>query len=82
FMEGNNYPYASEMRKMFEEKVREQKALQGMGLSTEEGFTPPNANSAIVEDYVESDLDKAFTDTPMEEQAQVDPFLAQNMAEV
>jgi len=82
FMEGNNYPYASEMRKMFEEKVQEQKMLAMQGMPTEGGFVPPTANSAVVDDYVQSDLDKTLTETPMEEQAQLDPFLSESMAEV
>ena len=74
FQEMNNYPNASEMKKMFEQKVQEQKALQ----AAPEGFAPPNANSALVpDDYVQTDVEKALSDTPMTEQSEYDPYLAQ-----
>lgn len=83
FLEQNNYPNASAMRKMFEEKVQEQKMMQQMSMGQPEGMGIPGANSALVpEDYVQSDVEKTLTETPMEEQAMADPFLAQNMAEV
>lgn len=73
FQEMNNYPNASEMKKMFEQKVQEQK-LQ----ATPEGFAPPNANSALVpDDYVQTDVEKALSDAPMSEQSEYDPYLAQ-----
>ena len=71
FQEMNNYPNASEMKKMFEQKIQEQKL-------TPEGFAPPNANSALIpDDYVQTDVEKALSDTPMTEQSEYDPYLAQ-----
>lgn len=71
FQEMNNYPNASEMKKMFEQKVQEQKL-------TPEGFAPPNANSALIpDDYVQTDVEKALSDAPMTEQSEYDPYLAQ-----
>lgn len=73
FQEMNNYPNASEMKKMFEQKVQEQKLT-----ATPEGFAPPNANSALVpDDYVQTDVEKALSDAPMSEQSEYDPYLAQ-----
>ena len=73
FQEMNNYPNASEMKKMFEQKVQEQK-LQ----AAPEGFAPPNANSALIpDDYVQTDVEKALSDAPMSEQSEYDPYLAQ-----
>lgn len=74
FQEMNNYPNASEMKKMFEQKVQEQKALQ----AAPEGFAPSNANSALIpDDYVQTDVEKALNDAPMTEQSEYDPYLAQ-----
>ena len=79
----NGYPNASEMRKMFEEKMQEQKALMQMGLPGEQGMAPPNINTQLIpDDYVQSPVEETLTSTPMAEQAELDPFLAQNMAEV
>ena len=73
FLEMNNYPNASEMRKMFEQKVQEQKLT-----AAPEGFAPPNANSALIpDDYVQTDVEKALSDAPMTEQSEYDPYLAQ-----
>ena len=83
FLEMNGYPNASEMRKMFEEKMQEQKALMQMGLPGEQGMAPPNVNTQLIpDDYVQSQVEETLTSTPMAEQAERDPFLAQNMAEV
>lgn len=69
----NNYPNASEMRKMFEQKVQEQKLM-----AAPEGFAPPNANSALIpDDYVQTDVEKALSEAPMSEQSEYDPYLAQ-----
>lgn len=77
FQEMNNYPNASEMKKMFEEKVQEQKMLMQAGAPIEEG-SPPNGNSAIIpEDYVQSEVEQTLNSTPMQGQAALDPYMAQ-----
>ena len=78
FLEGNNYPYASEMRKLFEQKVQEQKMMAQLGGPVEQGMAP-TANSAILPDYVQDDVEKSLTENPMEESAAEDPYLAQSL---
>lgn len=78
FLEQHGYPNASFMRRMFEEKVQEQKMMaMQMGQVPDQGFTPPNANSAVVApDYVQTDVEQTLNNTPMEGQAAIDPYLA------
>ena len=80
FLEQNNYPNASAMRKMFEEKVQEQKLMQQMmGQAPQEGFAPA-ANSALIpDDYVQDETEKSFTEDPMAEDVAEDPYLAQSL---
>ena len=79
FLEQNNYPNASSMRKMFEQKVQEQKMMAQMALPTEPG-TAPNMNSALIpDDYVQDETEKSFTENPMEEGVTADPYLSQSL---
>ena len=62
---------------MFEEKVQEQKALAQMGVPPETG-TAPVVNSALIpDDYVQDDVEKTLNSTPMQGQAELDPYMAQ-----
>lgn len=82
FLEKNNYPYASEVRRMFEEKVQEQKMMQQMAsqmgmAAPQEGFAPEENSALIPDEYVESDVEHTLNDMPMQSNANIDPYLAQ-----
>lgn len=80
FLEANNYPNASVMRKQFEEEVQQQKEqmaqIQALTQMQQQPQLPQNAPTDVPPiDLSGTDI----TDEPMADNEAVDPFLASNL---
>lgn len=81
FLERNNYPNASEMRQMFEEKVQEEKMqmAQMQAMMPQQSQMPDVGYNVNLANVPEVDTQLDMYDTPMESKSEMDPFLAQSL---